>query len=155
MTDPFLEKVKLSLPVGLWIENCLTSGISPAELIEYIHQQDFAPILSKVDDPQMDMVDRLNVATQMNDPWEQALIEGYRFKFIHVGGVKRLLRFKFQLHEHRDYTQNENILSGLVLTSKMKHIIEERIGIQWEVVSNLHPDSNITGIQIRLKKESC
>ena len=155
MTEPFLEKVKLSLPVGLWIENCLSSGIPAAQLINFIHHKDFATIVSKVDDPNMDMLNRLHIATEMNDPWERAMIEGYRFKFIHIGGVKRLLKLRFQLQEHTDYSQHENRLSGLRLTSDQKDMLEERIGIQWEMVAELQTDSYSTTIQIRLKNESC
>lgn len=155
MNKPVLEKVKLSLPVGLWIENCLTSGIAHEPLIQLIHEQDFAAILPKVEDPEMDMIDRLHIATQMNDPWEEAMREGYHFKFIHIGGVKRLLRFRFQLQEQIDYTQSGNCLSGLYLSADQIRILEERIGIQWEIIADPDTDSYANSMQIRLKNESC
>lgn len=155
MTESFLEKVKLSLPVGLWIENCMSSRLDAATIISSIHNKEWTPLLAKVADPQMDMVDRLQIATDMNDPWEQAIIEGYRFKFIHIGGIKRLLYFRFQLQEHRDYTQTGNKLSGLVLHSDMISSIEEKIGIQWEIVTDPQTLSNQLTLQIRLKNESC
>lgn len=155
MTEPFLEKVKLSLPVGLWIENCMSSGLDPATIIAYIHNKDWTPLLSNVADPQMDMLDRLQIATDMNDPWEQAILEGYRFKFIHIGGVKRLLYIRYQLQEHRDYQQNGNQLSGLLLHSDMISNINEKIGIQWEILIDTQTLSNTQNMQIRLKNESC
>ncbi|WP_411349670.1 S9 family peptidase [Paenibacillus sp. WLX2291] len=145
--------VKLSIPVGLWIENVLSSGWGAERLIDCIQRQEWQALLPHVADAQMDMQERLDTALELNEPWEDALRYGFSFTFIHVGGVRRLLAFGLGWREQEQYHWEHNHLYGLNLNAEQKSWLEQRIGSQWELVFESFTPYGSAVYELRLKHE--
>ncbi|WP_018752099.1 hypothetical protein [Paenibacillus sanguinis] len=131
-----MSRVLLSIPVGMLIENCRSGGASDEEVIACLKSGDFTPILDRVHDPKMDFTERLNTANELGEDWERAIREGYSFKFLHIGGLKRLLGFRFGKAEGTDYVQVEDALAldGVDLSQPEAEELEQLIHRQWKLV---------------------
>ncbi len=128
-------RIRLPIPVGLWLENGLSTGLTPAVIAQHIHQRNWNDLLSLAADPQMDMEERLQTALEGEYPWEQALYEGFHFTFIHIGGVRRLLYFRWGLQEGEHYTWKGNHIYNLRLEDEQRDSLQCTIGEQWAIRS--------------------
>lgn len=128
-----MSTVQLSIPVAMLVENARTSG-EPAEvIIDCLRRRDFAPLLAKVKEQDMDFAERLDTAVELGDPWEEAIRSGYEFKYLHIGGLKRLLDFRFNRRIDRDFVQDGTSLRQLYLSPQEIAELRPLIGRQWEV----------------------
>ena len=128
------DVVGLSMPVAFLIENCRTSGASDEVIVRCMRERDFSPILNDVVEPSMDFAERMAVAEEIGEPWEEAVRFGYRFKFLHFNGVKRLLRFRFGKQADRDYKPDGLQIEDLSLTAEEAETLRSLIRTQWDVV---------------------
>ncbi|MCM2674186.1 hypothetical protein [Alkalicoccobacillus plakortidis] len=133
--------VQLSMPIAFLIENCRTSGLTDQELVTLIKKRDFEPIADLVIEPNMDFIERIQTAEDLNEPWEKALLDGYQFKFLHMNGVKKLLKLRFNKLEDIHYKEQNFVLSNLILTTAEKVELATLIQSRWNVVSNSNRDS--------------
>lgn len=129
-----LGRVRLSIPVGLLMENMLSSGEPVEVIVAALRSRNLDSLLSKVKEPGMDVLERLQTAEELNEDWERALREGYEFKFLHINGVKRLLDFRFGRKAERDYIQDENSLRQLWLHPQELDTLQAMLQRQWQVV---------------------
>lgn len=129
-----LSEVLLSIPVAFLVENALSSGESKEFIIDCLRQGDYAPLLKKAKDPDMDFADRLKTAKEMGDDWEEAIRSNYMFKFLHINGVKRLLGFRFGKEADRDYVQENLTLRQLRLDPHEIKTLRLLVGRQWNVI---------------------
>lgn len=128
-----MSSVQLSIPVAMLVENALTSG-EPAEIIiDWLRRREFTPLQGKVKDQEMDFAERLDTAAELGDPWEEAIRSGYAFKFLHIGGLKRLLDFRFNRKIEQDFVQEGTSLRHLYLSPQEIAELRPLIGRQWEV----------------------
>lgn len=149
-------RVLLSIPVGMLIENCRSGGVSDEEVIACLKSGDFSPILDRVHDPKMDFAERLNTAKELDEDWERAIREGYSFKFLHIGGLKRLLGFRFGKAEGTDYVQLQDALAldGLDLSKPEADELEQIIHRQWKLVpTQIDPSPGHGTIRIELRHQ--
>ncbi|MFB5266370.1 hypothetical protein ACE41H_06165 [Paenibacillus enshidis] len=128
-----MSEVLLSIPVGLLIENCRSSGAPDEEIIACMRKRDFSPLLDLVRDQSMDFIERLDTAAELGEDWEQAIRSGYAFKFLHINAVKRLLLFRFNKREDVDYIQAGYKLIHLKLSDSEIKEMESLIHRQWIV----------------------
>ena len=133
--------IQLSMPIAFLIENCRTSGLTDQELVTLIKKRDFEPIADLVIEPNMDFIERIQTAEDLNEPWEKALLDGYQFKFLHMNGVKKLLKLRFNKLEDIHYKEQNFVLSNLILTTAEKVELATLIQSRWNVVSNSNRDS--------------
>ncbi|MNO51617.1 hypothetical protein D3C76_420160 [compost metagenome] len=128
-----MSNVQLSIPVAMLVENALTSG-EPAEvIIDLLQRREFALLQGKVKEQEMDFAERLDTAAELGDPWEEAIRSGYAFKFLHIGGLKRLLDFRFNRKIDRDFVQEGTSLRQLYLSPEEIAVLRPLISRQWEV----------------------
>ncbi|WP_413409099.1 hypothetical protein [Paenibacillus amylolyticus] len=128
-----MSRTQLSIPVGLLVENVLTSGESKEVIIECLQRRDYSRLLPLVKESAMDFDERLQTADDIGDDWEKAIRQGYEFKFLHINGLKRLLDFRFDRKVDRDYVQDELSLKHIHLTSQEIELLQSLIGRQWIV----------------------
>lgn len=143
-----MSHVQLSIPVAMLVENALTSGEPKEAIISCLRSGDFAPLLKKVKEPEMDFAERLRTAEEIGDDWEEALHSGYEFKFLHINGLKRLLAFRFGKEAERDYTQENLSLRHLRLTPEEIAILRTLVGRQWRVFAEEASEGNGTEPQV-------
>ncbi|MCG7382125.1 hypothetical protein [Paenibacillus sp. ACRRY] len=129
-----MSQVRLSIPVGMLVENVLTSGESIEVIIDRLRRRDLAPLLSKIKEPTMDVEERLQTAEEAAEDWAEALRSGYEFKFLHINGLKRVLDFRFDRKIDRDYSQEELTLRHIRLNAQEIELLRMLIGRQWEVI---------------------
>ncbi|SDK12921.1 hypothetical protein SAMN05428961_101860 [Paenibacillus sp. OK060] len=129
-----MSRVQLSIPVALLVENVLTSG-EPSELIiDRLQRKEFSSLLSKIKEPTMDLVERLDTAAEVGDNWEEAIRSRvYEFKFLHINALKRLLYFRFDLKADQDYIQEDLTLKDIHLTLQETELLQLLVGRQWVV----------------------
>ncbi|MBY0219087.1 MULTISPECIES: hypothetical protein [Paenibacillus] len=129
-----MSQVRLSIPVGMLVENVLTSGEPIEVIINRLRRRDLAPLLSKIKEPTMDVEERLQTAEEAAEDWAEALRSGYEFKFLHINGLKRVLDFRFDRKIDRDYSQEELTLRHIRLSTQQIELLRMLIGRQWEVI---------------------
>ncbi|MBT2290533.1 hypothetical protein J7E73_15605 [Paenibacillus albidus] len=128
-----MSMVRLSIPVGMLVENMLTSGESKEVIIDRLRRGDFEGLAGKVKEPEMPFGERLATAAEMGEPWEEAIRSGYEYKFLHIGGLKRLLTFRFGRVLDQDYVQDDLTLRQLWLSTEEIATLRSLIGRQWLV----------------------
>ncbi|WP_339302588.1 hypothetical protein [Paenibacillus sp. FSL R5-0519] len=128
-----MSRTQLSIPVGLLVENVLTSGATKENIIEWLRRRDFSRLLPLVKEPAMDFDERLQTAADIGDDWEMAIRQGYEFKFLHINALKRLLDFRFDRKVDRDYVQDDLSLKHVHLTEHEIELLQSLIGRQWIV----------------------
>ncbi|NMI03763.1 hypothetical protein HF638_07225 [Paenibacillus sp. SZ31] len=128
-----MSRTQLSIPVGLLVENVLTSGVPGELIIEWLQRRDYSKLLPLVKESAMDFDERLQTAADIGDDWEKAIRQGYEFKFLHINGLKRLLDFRFDRKVDRDYVQDELSLKHIHLTAQEIELLQSLIGRQWLV----------------------
>ncbi|WP_128102356.1 hypothetical protein [Paenibacillus sp. DCT19] len=129
-----MSSIQLSIPVGLLVENVLTSGESPDDIIQCLRQRDYAQLLPKMKEPTMNLDERLQTAAEVGEDWETAIRLGYEFKFLHINGLKRLLDFRFDQKVERDYVQENLSLHQVQLHKQELELLRSMISRQWDVV---------------------
>ncbi|AZK47950.1 hypothetical protein [Paenibacillus lentus] len=136
-----MGQVLLSIPVAFLVENALSSGESKEFIIDCLRQGNYAPLLEKSKDPDMDFADRLKTAEEMGDDWEEAIRNDYVFKFLHINGLKRLLRFRFGKEVDHDYIQENLTLRQLSIEPDKIETLRLLVSRQWNVIE----ENDITG----------
>ncbi|WP_338543732.1 hypothetical protein [Paenibacillus tundrae] len=129
-----MSSIQLSIPVGLLVENVLTSGEAADDIIQCLHQRDYAQLLPKLKEPAMNLDERLQTAAEVGEDWETAIRLGYEFKFLHINGLKRLLDFRFDQKVERDYVQENLSLHQVQLHKHEVELLRSMISRQWDVV---------------------
>jgi hypothetical protein len=115
------------------VENARTSNEPVEVIIDWLRRRDFAPLLAKVKEQDMDFAERLDTAAELGDPWEEAIRSGYEFKYLHIGGLKRLLDFRFNRRIDQDFVQEGTSLRQLCLSPQEIAELRPLIGRQWVV----------------------
>ncbi|MNJ49480.1 hypothetical protein D3C77_447110 [compost metagenome] len=128
-----MERIRISIPVAFLVENALTSGLDTENIIRELEQGNYATILKNAKDPEMDFADRLQTAKDVGDDWARALRDGYEFKFLHIGGLKRLLSFRYHKEIDKDYVQEELSLRHLHLNLEEIELLRSMISRQWYI----------------------
>lgn len=132
MTTP----VRLSMPIAFLIENLRTSGVSDDKLIQIIKNREFKFFVDQVVDPTMNFDERIQTAEELSEPWEEAIKEGYSFKFLHLNGLKKLLALRFNKSDGVDYSQQDHKLVGIHLSSSEEILLHELIQGSWTVTKS-------------------
>ncbi|MBW4082697.1 hypothetical protein [Paenibacillus sp. S150] len=129
-----MPRMRLPLPFALLLENVLSSGVPDTAVIEALTNKNFSALKSLLAEPGMDLEERAQLAEDMHVNWEQAVLEGYEFGFLHANGLKKLLRFRFKLLENEDYVHEGASLKRVELTGEQAELLRALIYRQWNVV---------------------
>ncbi|WFR61387.1 hypothetical protein P9222_23450 [Paenibacillus amylolyticus] len=150
-----MNRTQLSIPVGLLVENVLTSGLPGDKIIEWLQRRDYSQLLPLVKESAMDFDERLQTAADIGDDWEKAIRQGYEFKFLHINGLKRLLDFRFDRKLDRDYVQDELSLRHIYLTTHEIELLQSIIGRQWFVHAEVTEAAEEGTTESKGKLSSC
>ncbi|WP_338556314.1 hypothetical protein [Paenibacillus sp. KS-LC4] len=148
------HKMQLPLPLALLIENCRSSGEADAVIAACIRSKDFSSIMERTAEPTMAFVERVQLAEELHIDLEQALRSGYEFGFLHLNGLKKLLRFRFSLQAERDYSSVDDGVLGFELNEAAAIELQALIHRQWQLVQDGEADESGSRLfSIYLKRE--
>lgn len=148
------HKMQLPLPLALLVENCRSSGESDAHIISCIRSKEFSSIMNRTVEPSMAFVERVQLAEELHIDLEEAFRSGYEFGFLHLNGLKKLLRFRFSLQAERDYSSVDDGVRGFELDEHAANELQALIHRQWQVVQAREADESGRSLfSIHLKQE--
>ena len=127
------QRVVLGIPFALLLENCRSSGVGDAVILESFRKRDDAPFV-QARDPEMDFAEWVNMAEELGVDWPRVMSQGYTLNFLPAHALKRLLWFRYGLSEERDYQQMGNELAGVPLTGTQAAELLLLIHRQWRIV---------------------
>ena len=139
------------MPVAFLIENCLTSGLPVDTIIDSLKKQDFSIFKEAVQEKEMDFEERYKIAEQLGEDWGTALKVGYEFKWLHMNGLKKLLRFRFHKVQELDYLQNDLVISSIRLDYTEFELLSSLINSQWIVLPDVTSKKQEEIYRIELK----
>ncbi|WP_462411473.1 hypothetical protein [Neobacillus sp. Marseille-QA0830] len=137
-----MEKIRLSMPVAFLIENCLTSGLPIETIIDSLKNHQFSFIKEMVQDKDMDFQERFQTAEELGEKWEAAIRDGYELKWLHMNGLKKLLRYRFKKIAELDYVQDGLVISSLTLENPEYQLLSSMICRQWMILSETDRSSD-------------
>ncbi|MFS0869285.1 hypothetical protein [Paenibacillus xylanilyticus] len=146
-----MSLVRLSIPVGMLVENVLTSGVASEVIIDCLHRRDLASLRSTIKEPAMDLEERLKTAEEMGEDWAEAIRSGYQFKFLHINALKRVLDFRFGLKLDRDYVQEDLTLRNIKLNCEQIQLLRSLLDRQWSVIEDEGHEEGLIPVDIKLK----
>lgn len=118
-------------PYGLRLEMMLARGLAPAEALALIRRGD-AEALGERIHPELKWEGFVAYAQENDGRIEAALLEGFAFPFLTVGGLKQLLSIKFGLVEERDYRYAEGRFEGVRLTTADLAAFRRQVPPYWQ-----------------------
>ncbi|MGP7817358.1 hypothetical protein [Niallia sp. 01092] len=147
-----MDKVDISQPIALFIEQGRANGIADKDLILALKEKNFH--LLKLDE-QVDAEQKLRLAEELGNDWEKAISNGYRIRFLSIHGLKNLLKFKYNKIVEIDYKEEYNTITLLKMSKEDIASLTSIISGQWNIVrEDSHTcDSESEWIQIKLKNE--
>jgi hypothetical protein len=129
------SKTKLPQLYALQLERILARGLDSSEVIKLLHTSNEAELAERVDS-QVKWVRLLEYAKDNWPVMESAVLEGYSFPFITIGGIKSLLDIKFRKLEGSDYRIADDRLEGLRLTAADYNVLRSMIPSYWKFIRN-------------------
>lgn len=145
-----LTAPKASLPqlYALRLEMIRAKGIQGAELVELLERKDAAELQQRVN-PELQWDGFVEYLQEHLDEVKQALSEGYRFKFMTVGGLRSLLEIKFGLRAEQDYVFDNNRFAGVRLHREDYQQLRALAPDYWEILMDKEdPDTGILEMRI-------
>ncbi|RED65656.1 hypothetical protein [Cohnella lupini] len=128
-----LSKAKLPQLYALQLERILARGLASSEIIELLRTSNEAELAERVDSE----VKWERLLEYAKDNWpvmESAVLDGYSFPFITIGGIKSLLAIKFLKLEGTDYRITDDRLEGLRLTEADYNVLRSMIPPYWKFI---------------------
>lgn len=144
---------KTSLPqlYALRLERIQAKGIQGAELVKLLERKDSDELQQRVDS-ELQWDGFVEYLQEHWDDVKQALTEGYRFKFMTVGGLRSLLEIKFGLQAERDYVFDNNRFAGVRLHREAYQQLRALAPDYWEIlIDQEDPDTGTLEMRIEHK----
>lgn len=132
----------LTLMEAYMVETLLAAGMTKSELVHAIKTADIDAILEK--DDSFDYLKFIQEVKDNPERIEQAILSGYRIKFMSVYGIERILNIKFNLESGKDYTLEEHRFLGIELSPDGFASFENMLSPNWVITNKKENDSNIT-----------
>lgn len=124
----------LPQPYALRLEMIRAKGIEVAAVLELLERNNAAEWQQRVNS-ELQWDGFAEYVREHADEVKQAYFEGYRFKFMTVGGLRNLLQIKFGLQAGQDYGFDEsgNRFSGVKLKAEDYHNLRVLAPDYWEI----------------------
>jgi hypothetical protein len=152
-----MNKIRLSSPIALMIEQYRLSGISDELLLECFRARSFGA-LPPIGDGKTDAAKMIEMADEIGNDWEGAIVSGYEFSFITITGVRRLLSYKYRKQPNADFQVDDLTVKNLVLRDDEIDSLSELISRQWNVVveqePGQEPNERLKKVRIELKYQN-
>ncbi|BBH22945.1 hypothetical protein Back11_42900 [Paenibacillus baekrokdamisoli] len=145
------SEVKLPQRYALQLERLLAHGLAPSEILGLLQSGSEAELAECVTSE----VNWERLLTYAKENWqtiEYAVLHGYSFPFITIGGIKSLLAIKFLKLEERDYRFTGHRVEGLQLNTPEYERLRGMVPLYWNFIrTDADPSSDNVEITIRLE----
>lgn len=148
MTVPYAS---LPQPYALRLEMIRAKGIEVAAVLELLDRNNAAEWQQRMN-PELQWDGFAEYVREHVDEVKQAYLEGYRFKFMTVGGLRNLLKIKFGLQAGQDYAFDEsgNRFSGVKLKTEDYQNLRMLTPDYWEILID-QKDSDRGMLELRIE----
>ncbi|WP_178020516.1 hypothetical protein [uncultured Paenibacillus sp.] len=148
MTVPYAS---LPQPYALRLEMIRAKGIEVAAVLELLDRNNAAEWQQRMN-PKLQWDGFAEYVREHVDEVKQAYLEGYRFKFMTVGGLRNLLKIKFGLQAGQDYAFDEsgNRFSGVKLKTEDYQNLRMLTPDYWEILID-QKDSDRGMLELRIE----
>jgi hypothetical protein len=123
---------KLPQPYGLRIEMIRAAGYSGQELLAVLLAADSEELRDQINkDISWDVF-----LEYVKEEWltvKTAVLYGYRYKFLTIGGLKDLLSIRFRREEGVDYRFDGEQVEGLLLGQEELEALMELLAVNWNI----------------------
>ncbi|TJY42308.1 hypothetical protein E5161_09925 [Cohnella pontilimi] len=147
-----MTNTKLPQPYALRIEMIRAKGYSDQQMIELIERAD-ADLLKEKVDAEVNWGAFLQFAGENTAAVRAAVLEGYRFSFITIGGIKSLLSIRFGKEEQRDYRFGGSWIDGLKLSASLYEKLRDLVPEHWRMLVETGADTETVEVRIELAHE--
>lgn len=149
-----MPEAKLPQPYGLRIEIIRAGGFADEELLRLLQAGDAQALRNKVNE-RISWDSFLEYARTEWPAVREAVLHGYRFTFLTIGGLKDLLSIRFGKEEARDYSFDGAEIAGLRLTPGQFEELKNCLSANWCIIEQqLCPDQQESFIQVLLRHAS-
>jgi hypothetical protein len=151
MGDSGMHKMKLPQPYALRIEMIRAKGFSDRELLALLEQSDSAELLAKVD-AELNWDNFLDYVGEHWDTVKTAVLDGYQFSFISIGGIKNLLSIRFKKVEDQDYRFDGTCIEQLKLSNADLRLFRSLVpSTHWNIIEiGTDPEDGVIELKIEL-----
>lgn len=143
-----MPTAKLPQPYGLRIELIRAGGLSDPEALRILQAGDKEALISRVSG-EIGWDGFLDYAKEEWLTVKTAVLSGYRFKFLTIGGLKDLLSIRFGKEDGVDYQFNGEEISALLLTQEERRALHALMPVNWQLVEL--PDREDQTAEIRIR----
>lgn len=144
-----MSKTKLPQPYGLRLEMIRGAGYSDHEILKAIERSDASELHKKVD-PEVSWDGLFNYAKEHRDALEKAVLDGYQFTFITIGGLKDLLAIRFGKNEEQDYRFGGTYIDRLRMNAADYLLLRDLVPNHWDF-SPIRTDPESDRIEFRIQ----
>ncbi|MFC5652679.1 hypothetical protein ACFPYJ_26885 [Paenibacillus solisilvae] len=148
------SQVKLPQLYALQLERLLAHGLAPSEILELLQTGSEDELAERVN-PEVKWERLLTYAKENRAAIEAAVLHGYSFPFITIGGLKSLLAIKFLKLEERDYRFTGQRIEGLQLNPPEYERLRVMVPLYWNFIpADAEQSSDQAAFTIRLEQPS-
>lgn len=145
-----MSMVKLPQPYALRLEVIRAKGFSDREMLELLRRLDSRELQEKVNS-ELKWDSFLDYVQEQWETVKTAVLEGYRFSFITIGGLKSLLSIRFQKAEGEDYFFTGNRIEQLKLNAADLQLLRSLVPeMHWNFIKT-ETDSATGTTEIRIE----
>jgi hypothetical protein len=140
---------KLPQPYALRMEMIRAKGYADHEVLAMIELYDAELLKVKVD-AEVNWDGFLAYARENADNLKAAVLEGYHFSFITIGGIKSLLSIRFHKTEEQDYLLGGSSIERLTLSAAEFERLRGLVPPHWKMTVT-SSDQETDPVEIRIE----
>ncbi|NEW05027.1 hypothetical protein GK047_03205 [Paenibacillus sp. SYP-B3998] len=145
--------VKLPQPYGLRLEMIRAKGFTDAETIELLKRNNETELLAAIHS-EINWEGFIAYNHEHGELLKAAVLDGYQFSFITIGGIKNLLSIKFNKHEGADYEIQGSFITKLKLSEADFLRIRLLVPKHWKlIVSSIHGATTAEFVEVGIELE--
>ncbi|MFC0186675.1 hypothetical protein ACFFJY_00150 [Fictibacillus aquaticus] len=125
-----MSKVKLPMPAGLILERAAAKGLAGAVLADAVRYKN-RPAFQEtgISEESIDFI--FEYGSENMEICENAILQGYEFKFLSIRGLQNFLIARLGLEEGKDFTISETHLDRVVIPAEKYQGVRETIPGNW------------------------
>lgn len=130
------------------IETLRNHGVSDDALISQVADGDISNWENL--DTSFDFKGLIDLYKQDEQVYQSIIQDGYQVKFVTFGGLKNLLKLKFNKIADKDYTTLETGITGLKVTADELEELQQLLSQNWTINELNVDDAQVREISIQL-----
>lgn len=144
---------RLPQPYALRIEMIRAKGFSEQEVLALLERGDAAELAAKVN-AELSWDPFIAYVREHWETFQAAVLNGYRFSFMTIGGMKSLLEIRFNKTEKQDYRSHKRGIEGLKLSlSELQTFRKFVPSAQWAIEEKA-TDAAGQAVEVRIELNS-